>query len=140
MVHILLIIVTSLQVLTIVAVQTDYAYNSQLQFYKQFMTTSWNGNTVGGGEKVTIYDLNNLRQFVNDTNTNFLALPSDINFEDITLDVNPDTGKAEVEMVTRTINTASEKKVMPVRYTLTPTYLGPLSGDNGEVKKWLRSI
>ena len=107
MVHILLIIVTSLQVLTIVAVQTDYAYNSQLQFYKQFMTTSWNGNTVGGGEKVTIYDLNNLRQFVNDTNTNFLALPSDINFEDITLDVNPDTGKAEVEMVTRTINTNS---------------------------------
>ena len=48
-VHILLIAVTSMQVITIVGVQTDFAYNSQLLYLNKFMTTSWNGETVDDG-------------------------------------------------------------------------------------------
>jgi hypothetical protein len=41
--HIMLLFVTSFQVLSIVSKETDFAYNGQLQYFNKFMTTEWNG-------------------------------------------------------------------------------------------------
>ena len=62
--HVFLIVFTSLQVLTIVSVQTDYAYNSQLSYLNKFMTTPWNSETMSYGQSITIYDIDSLRDFV----------------------------------------------------------------------------
>ena len=47
--HLFLIAITSMQVLTIVSVETDYAFNSQLSYSKLFMTTPWNEETAAAG-------------------------------------------------------------------------------------------
>ena len=83
--HILLIAVTSLQVLTIVAVQTDYAFNSQLQYLNKFMTDPLNGDPVNAGQTISITNIDTLRDFVEEVVTNFINMDSDENFEIITL-------------------------------------------------------
>ena len=99
--HILLIAVTSLQVLTIVAVQTDYAFNSQLQYLNKFMTDPLNGDPVNAGQTISITNIDTLRDFVEEVVTNFINMDSDENFEIITL---PDDQDYFVELVTRNIN------------------------------------
>ena len=62
--HLILIAITSMQVLTIVSVETDYAFNSQLSYSKLFMTTPWNDDTYAAGQTITIYSIDALRDFV----------------------------------------------------------------------------
>ena len=75
--HIMLLAVTSFQVLSIVSIQTDFAYNGQLQYYNQFMTTNWNGETASAGETVPIYNIDTLNLFVGNVITNFFGMSSD---------------------------------------------------------------
>ena len=49
------------------------------------MTTSWNDETAGAGQDITIYDINKLRDFVQDVVDNFSAIDTDKNLEQITL-------------------------------------------------------
>ena len=63
--HLILIAITSMQVLTIVSVETDYAFNSQLSYSRLFMTTPWgNEETYAAGQTITIYNIDALREFV----------------------------------------------------------------------------
>ena len=133
--HIALIAITSFQVLTIVAIQTDFAFNSQLQYLNQFMTSPWDGNTVGVGETISIYNIDTLRTFVENVNSNYLSIASDDNFEEVTMDIDPTTGATmPIEMVVRKIDTDQPSSV----FFLNETALGPFTKDNTEVKEWLR--
>ena len=83
--HVILIAITSMQVLTIVSVETDYAFNSQLSYSKLFMTTPWNDETYAAGQTITIYNIDALRDFVQEVVDNYEAIDSDNSFEKITL-------------------------------------------------------
>lgn len=101
MAHLLLIAITSFQVMTIVSIQTDFAYNSQLLYLNKFMTSPWDGNTAAAGETITIYNIDTLRDFVTTVNTNFDLLDSDINFENIKPDTFTNGTVIPIEMVVR---------------------------------------
>ena len=45
------------------------------------MTTAWNGETAGAGQDITIYDIDKLREFVQDVVENFSAIDTDKNLE-----------------------------------------------------------
>ena len=83
--HLILIAITSMQVLTIVSVETDYAFNSQLSYSRLFMTTPWNEETASAGQTITIYNIDALRDFVQQVVDNYEAIDSDNSFEKITL-------------------------------------------------------
>ena len=45
------------------------------------MTTPWSGTTISAGQVVTIYDIDALREFVQQTVDNFESIESDNNIE-----------------------------------------------------------
>ena len=45
-IHLLMIGFTSLQVITVVRIQTDIAFNAQELYLKRFMTAPWDGSTA----------------------------------------------------------------------------------------------
>ena len=49
------------------------------------MTTPWSGTTISEGQEVTIYDIDALREFVQQTVDNFESIESDNNIEYIVI-------------------------------------------------------
>ena len=99
------------------------------------MTSPWDGNTVGVGETISIYNIDTLRTFVENVNSNYLSIASDDNFEEVTMDIDPTTGSTmPIEMVVRKIDTDQPSSV----FFLNETALGPFTKDNTAVKEWLR--
>ena len=112
MIHVMLLFITSFQVIAIVNMQTDFAYNSQLLWLRKFMTAPWgDGSTASAGETLTIYNIDALKAFVGQVNDNFLSIDSDINFERIKPATNG-TGVIPIEMVVRMVDTDTPSKVI----------------------------
>ena len=91
--HIILLALTSYQVLTVVQIQTDFSYNSQAQWYYQFMAPGWlDDSPIPIGQKFEIYSISTLKEFANQTVINYYGLNSDVMFDDIEQIKDSETG------------------------------------------------
>ena len=106
LVHIMLIAITSFQVITIVNIQTDFAYNSQELYLRKFMTPPWApDDTKAVGETITLYDIVSVRDLVTTVNQNYYDMFTDNVFEMITPSFTDAAGDPlPIEMVIRTID------------------------------------
>lgn len=85
--HNLMLIMTTGQVLLICMENSNYAFNARKLWNNLFMTTP-GGETVEVGDYVWIYDVPTLVDFVNNTVQNYYQLNSDNMFDNMTQAVN----------------------------------------------------
>ena len=79
--HIVMLAVTSYQVLTVVQIQTDFSYNSQAQWYYQFMSPDWLDDAPAVGGTFDIYAIGPLKNFTAQVVQNYYDLNSDQMFD-----------------------------------------------------------
>ena len=81
--------VTSYQVLTVVQIQTDFSYNSQTQWYYQFMKPEWLDDPTPIGGTFAIYAISDLQQFTLQVVQNYYNLGSPQMFDKIEQEKDP---------------------------------------------------
>ena len=116
--------VTSYQVLTVVQIQTDFSYNSQTQWYYQFMKPEWLDDPTPIGSTFAIYAISDLQQFTLQVVQNYYNLGSPQMFDKIEQEKDP-KNHGEIRAVEMTIRNIDNHDQTDVHY-LTPDYMGPL--------------
>jgi len=130
-VHIMMLILTCVEVAVILGPDIEYSTAFTAQLKQQFLTTDPNSFTPPmNGEHVVIYNITELREYVNRTVQNYFYLSDDNNLDFFYPSTDSDGFVAPVVM---TVHTHNIDKPLEV-FNLTSTSLGPLDLPDEEIK------
>lgn len=89
--HIIMIIITTFQVLYVTTYSSNFAYNARLYWNFLFMTAP-DGTIMDVGQPIYLYTTTSMIDFVQNTVDNYYALNSTVVFDNITQASDPETG------------------------------------------------